>query len=248
MLAAGYPGQTMRIAILPSAFIAALLAAAPAFADDAATIKRLSQQFSDASASGDATVLGRLLDARVIFINEGGDIATKTDIVSSAGPAPKSVHNTLTQTHFKVALFGNTAVTSFDDVLAGTAHGQALHATFRSTEVWLKEGADWKMISSQTLALQDDPPAITLPAATLDEYAGTYQAGDLTFRIARAGGGLTGTVAGAAPIVIKAELRDVLFTPGVPRVRRLIQRDAAGKVTGFISRHEGHDLVFKRVV
>jgi hypothetical protein len=237
----------MRIAILPSVLIAALTAAAPAFADDAATIKRLSQQFSDASASGDAAVLGRLLDDRAVFINEGGDIATRKDIVSSAGPAPKGVHNTLTQTNFKVVLYGATAVTSFDDVLVGVAHGQALHAKFRSTEVWLKEGADWKMISSQTLALQDDPPAVALPAQTLDEYAGTYGAGDLTFQIARAGDGLTGSVGGAKPFVIKAELRDVLFTPGVPRVRRLIQRDAAGKVTGFISRHEGHDLLFRRV-
>lgn len=39
----------------------------------------------------------------------------------------------------------------------------------------------------------------------------------------------------------------MLFTPGQPRLRKIIQRDARGKVTGFVSRREGHDLVFKRV-
>ncbi len=230
--------------VFPSLLI--LILASPAFAEDtAALIKRQSQEFSDASASGNVAIFQRYLDDRVTFINEGGDFATKKDIV--AGAAPKTNHNTLTQTNFKVAVFGGTAVTSFDDVLNGQAYGMPLHAKFRSTEVWLKEGADWKMISSQTLALQDDPPAVTLPISVLDEYAGTYQGGQLTFKIARAGNALTASVAGGKPVVIKAEIKDVLFTPGAPRIRRLFQRDTAGNVTGFISRHEGHDLVFKKV-
>ncbi|HEY2069985.1 MAG TPA: DUF4440 domain-containing protein [Rhizomicrobium sp.] len=244
----------MRNAGLLSAALIAF-AALPACAaeDTAALIKRQSQEFSDASASGDASVFKRLLDDRVTFINEGGDTATKQDIIASATPTPKTApkpannHRTLTQTNFKVQLFGNTAVTSFDDVLNGQSYGQPVHAKFRSIEVWLKEADGWKMISSQTLALQDDPPAVALPAAVLDEYAGTYRAGDLAFTITHSGNDLTATIAGGKPIVLKAELRDVLFTPGAPRIRRLFQRDAKGHISGFISRHEGHDLVFTRV-
>jgi len=233
---------------LPSLiFVTAAAVSFRAFAaeDVASLIKRQSQEFSDASASGDAKVFEKYLDDRVTFINEGGDFATKKDMVSGATPTP--THNSLTQTNFKVQVFGNVAVTSFDDVLNGQVHAQPLHAKFRSTEVWLKEGADWKMISSQTLALQDDPPAVDLPVKTLDEYVGVYSGGpDFTFTIARGANGLTGTVGGRT-VAMKAELRDVLFTPGTPRVRRLFQRDATGKVTGFISRHEGHDIVFRRV-
>ncbi|HEY1630777.1 MAG TPA: DUF4440 domain-containing protein [Rhizomicrobium sp.] len=241
-----------RTAVFYSIWIAAWIAASaalPAFAAEgaAALIKRQSQEFSDASASGDAAVFVRYLDDRVIFINEGGDIATKKDLIAGAGPRPSPAHNTLTQANFKVELFGNTAVTAFDDVLSGQTHGQPVHAKFRSTEVWLKETGGWKMISSQTLALQDDPPAVTLSARALDEYVGTYQGGDLTFRIDRDGTSLTATIAGGKPVVLKAELRDVLFTPGAPRIRRIFQRNAQGRITGFISRHEGHDLAFKRV-
>lgn len=221
---------------------------AAAAEDDAALIKRQSQEFSDASASGNAALLDRFLDDRVTFINESGIVSTKKDLVAGAGPLPKGVRFTLTQTDWALQLYGTVAVTSFTDVQSGQAHGQSLHAKFRSTEVWLKEGAAWRMISSQTLALQDDPPFVALPAKSLDEYAGVYRGGpDFTVTITRSGEGLNASVGGGPPSVLKAELRDVFFTPGQPRVRKIFQRDANGKITGFVSRHEGHDLVFKRL-
>jgi ketosteroid isomerase-like protein len=233
-----------------AALFAVAILAWPAAADEvtAALIKRQSQQFSDASASGDAATLARYLDDRVTFINENGDIATKKDIISSAGPAPSGIHRALTQTDFAVQLYGPVAVTSFTDVLRGDMHGQCLHAKYRSTEVWLKEGSDWRMISSQTIALQDDPPAVPLPAKLLDEYVGTYRGGpDFTCTISRSGDELSASLAGSRPVVIKAELRDVFFTPGQPRLRRIFQRDSSGRITGFVSRHEGHDFLFRRV-
>jgi ketosteroid isomerase-like protein len=224
--------------------------AAHAYAQDdvAALIKRQSQEFSDASASGDAKVLGKYLDDRVVFMNEGGDMPTKKDIVDSAQPPANGMSNKLTQEDFKVEVHGNVAVTSFTDVSTVQFHGQTLHAKYLSTEVWLRESAGWKMISSQTMAAQDDPAAATLPASALDEYVGTYQVGsDFNYRIERSGDGLVGTAQGGQPVVLKAELRDVLFTPGQPRIRRIFQRDDHGKIAGFISRREGHDIVFKRV-
>jgi hypothetical protein len=39
----------------------------------------------------------------------------------------------------------------------------------------------------------------------------------------------------------------VFFVPGEPRLRYLFQRDAAGRITGFLQRRESWDLVWKRV-
>lgn len=104
------------------------------------------------------------------------------------------------------------------------------------------------MISSQTIAENSDPPAVALPRRTMDEYVGTYNvADDFVYKIARTGDDLVGSLNGAPPSPIKAEVADVLFTPGQPRLRKIIQRDAHGKITGFVSCREGHDLVFKRV-
>ena len=239
-------GMFSSAIILSAGLVSALQASA---ADDtAALIRKQSQEFSDASAAGDAATLGRLLDDHVTFVNEGGQVATKADIVGSAGPLPKGIQNHLVQTDFRLQLFGTTAVTSFTDVQTELVHGQTFHAQYRSVEVWLKEGANWRMISSETLALPDDPPSIALSDKQLDDYVGTYSGGpDFIFKIARNGSELVGTLGANPPVAMKAEIRDVLFTPGQPRLRRIFRRDAQGRITGFVSRREGHDLVFKRV-
>jgi len=240
----------MRPTLFGIAVVAAAVYSPLARADEdvAALIKKQSQEFSDASAAGDAKVLERYLDDSVVFMNETGQIASKKDIVSSAAPQSKGVSQKLVQTDFAVQVHGNVAVTSFTDESTVQFHGQTMRARFRSTEVWLKQKAGWLMISSQTLAVSDDPPAVKLPGKALDEYVGTYKADDsFVFKIARAGDELTGAVNDGAPYPIKAELTDVLFTPGQPRMRRIIQRDARGKVTGILVRREGHDLTLKRV-
>jgi ketosteroid isomerase-like protein len=218
-----------------------------AASDDAARLRQLSQAFSDASASGDAKALDRMLDERVIFMNEGGEIATKKDIVTSATPPPKDSSNVLVQSDFQLELHGNVGVTSFTDNATFHVGDQVMHAKFRSTEVWLKESGDWRMISSQTLALPEAPPAIQLPVKALDEYVGTYTAGSNTVKIVRDGDALTSSTNNAKPTPLDVEIRDVLFTPSLPRIRRIFQRDANGKVTGFLSRREGHDFRWVRV-
>jgi ketosteroid isomerase-like protein len=224
-----------------------LSACVPEREDVPSIIRRQSQEFSDASASGDAKALAKLLHERVLFMNEGGDMPTRKDIVESAQPSPLGTSNTLKQEDFRIEVHGPVAVTSFTDVSTVQFHGQTLHAKYLSTEVWLREAGTWKMISSQTMAAQDDPPAVKLPEQVLHEYVGTYEAGsDFTYRIECDDGELIGTPQGGKSSPLKAELRDVLFTPGQPRTRKICQRDESGKVIGLISRREGHDVVLKR--
>ena len=218
---------------------------AHAAADDAAIIQRQSQEFSDASASGDATVLGRYLDDRVIFMNETGEIATKKDIVDGAKPPPAGIVNKLEQSDFKIELHGDTAVTSFTDNLVSHVHDQIRTASFLSTEVWQKENGRWLMISSQTMTKPKEPQPIALKPAELDEYVGTYSWGGTTVKIERKNATLTSSTNGAEPTELDLEARDVAFTPGQPRARRVFLRDG-GKVTGFLSIRESGDLVFKR--
>ena len=98
------------------------------------------------------------------------------------------------------------------------------------------------MISSQTTAVPQDPSAVTLPVKLRDEYTGIYKAGTaLTVVIARHGDELIGAVNGGKPYAIKMELKDVLFTPGQPQLRRPVQRDADGRVVGIVRRRDGYD-------
>jgi hypothetical protein len=87
-----------------------------------------------------------------------------------------------------------------------------------------------------------------LPIAALDEYVGRYQAApDLIYEITRNGDELSGGVVGGKPGPQKMELRDVMFAPGQPRSRKIFTRDAAGHVTGYLSRREERDVVWTRL-
>ena len=68
-------------------FVVLLTSVASANAEDVAKlIERQSQEFSDASASGDAKTIAKYLDDRVIFMNETGEISDKKGIVDGTQP------------------------------------------------------------------------------------------------------------------------------------------------------------------
>ena len=115
----------MRIAVIALPML--LTGAVAAHAEDVATlIERQSQEFSDASAAGDAATIAKYLDDRVIFMNETGEISDKKGIVDSTQPTPKNIQRKLTQSDFKVEVHGDVAVTN----LKGPMRVQDLPAYF----------------------------------------------------------------------------------------------------------------------
>lgn len=239
------PLRRMCRALVP---LAALTASPMVHAgeDVSALLKEKTQEFSDAGQSGSGERVRDMVDDDVVFFNEGGDPATKADLTSN-GPASGSGVK-MTVSDWRCVLHGDVAVTSFVDQQDGEAHGQPIHARYRSVETWLKTEGRWRMIGSETIALQDDPTAITLPVRLLDQYVGSYIAGtDLKFTFVRTASGVTGSTNGGPATEQKAELADVLFTPGRARFRKIFQRDPAGRVVGFILRREGHDIVFRKI-
>lgn len=236
----------MRHVCLRGLMLAAALVATgvvQAAETDTAAITRLSQAFSDASASGDAKALDQLLDDRVVFMGEDGTLSSKHDIVAGASPPPAGTHNTLVQSDLQVALHGDVAVTSFTDNATFASYGQTAHDSFRSTEVWLREQGSWKMVSSQTIEVPIDPRQIPLAENELTGYVGSYQmAPGHVMRIARQGHDLVSIGRDNKPVPLLAEARDLMFRPGTPRVRFVFHRNAAGRVTGFDVRRAGHDM------
>jgi hypothetical protein len=111
----------------------------------------------------------------------------------------------------------------------------------------MKKDGTWKIVAAQVLALRTDPPAVTLPASTLDSYCGRYGlTPQIDYEIRRKGDGLEGQQSGRKPEELRVEAPDVLFVPGKPRYRYLLSRGADGKVSGLIQRREAWDLVWTR--
>ena len=109
----------------------------------------------------------------------------------------------------------------------------------------VSEDGRWLLISSQTMTKPREPVAATLTSAELDDYVGTYIANGVTVTIERKDLALASSTNGAASTKLEMEARDVAFTPGQPRLRRVFIRDG-GKVTGFLSIRESGDVFFKR--
>jgi ketosteroid isomerase-like protein len=181
--------------------------------------------------------------------NAGGDLVfIKGDPPAAAAPTPPAIARELTPTNLVVHHSASVAVACFIDVLTThVAGGQTLHARFRSTETWIKRKNTWKLIASQTLNMRPDPPAITLAPDTLNDYTGTYRAGShITVTISRKDDALASSVNGHKAVPLQTEVRDVLFTPGAWRTRAIFQRDTNGRVTGYVNRSDGYDLVFTK--
>ena len=224
-----------------------LVAPATAFADDSQVLHTKMQALMDAVALGDRATWIATLDKRFVQIDENGVRYDFGQSVAQVTPLPKGASGDIKVVEWKTAIFGDSAVSTHLDDEHENFHGQKLHALYRSTGTWLKESGDWKLVAMQTIALRRDPPAVALPGALMDSYVGTYRAGpDYTYTITQSGGRLYGATNDSKLVESLAEIADVLFTPGQPRTRKIFQRNAAGKITGFVSRREERDLVFTK--
>jgi len=128
-----------------------------------------------------------------------------------------------------------------------TFHGQKLLAQYLTTETWRRDGEEWKLYMVHTYAVLKDPPSITLPEKELRQYVGEFSAApDLVYEIRWDGQRLVGGKKGSSMKPLAVEVRDVLFVPGQPRIRKIFQRDDKGKIVRFVDRRESWDLVWNK--
>jgi len=227
----------------------ALSSAAAAQPQDArAIISRQIQALMDATSNGEATVWDRLLDPGCLYVEEDDSVKSKPDMVKEAVPLPKGISGTIRVELLRFHQDGDIAVAVHRDHETENYFGQVLHAEYLGTTTWRKEGPDWKLIAAQVLAEPVDPPAIRLTESELAEYAGVYRLRDsaVTYAVSAGADALRGARSGKPPAVLNAELKDAFFIAGQPRTRLIFQRDALGRVRGFVSRREGRDVVWTK--
>ena len=231
----------------PAASALAAPASAAAPADVVATLRAADQALLDAIAPGDRAAWDRVLAPEAVYVDENGRILDRAAFLEELVPLPKGLSGHIAITDYSVRLDGDTAlvVQRLDE--REDYFGQPLRAGYLMTETWLRRAGGWRLAMVHAWVVAPDPPALALAAAELDEYVGRYTGpGGQTWKIRREGEGLVGGRVGGALHPLRAEMRDLLFVPGQPRVRKLFQRDAQGRVSGFIDRREGEDIAWMR--
>jgi hypothetical protein len=215
--------------------------------DTATVLRAQTQALLDAVAVGDTKVWDRYLDPGVVYLSEAGEVETKAQLLDELKPLPAGISGKIELGKFDVKQFGDTAVVVHVDEEFENYFGHEIHAQYMNTATWQLGRDGWKLIAQQVYASLLDPPAIALPAAQLDEYVATYQLTDaISYAIRRDGDHLVGERTGRPPQPLRVEARDVLFVPGQPRSRKVFQRDASGRITGFADRREARDVVWTR--
>jgi hypothetical protein len=218
---------------------------APANAET--VLRAQTQEMLDAVAAGNTAVWDRYLDPRMIYLSEAGELQTKAQLLEELKPLPPGISGQIAIGKFEVRQFGDTAVVFHVDEESENYFGHAIHAQYLNTATWQYSASGWRLISQQVYASLLDPPAITLPAAQLDDYTGSYQLTDaISYTIRRDGDHLVGERTGRPPQTLRVEARDVLFVPGAPRSRKVFLRDPSGQITGFADRREARDIVWTR--
>lgn len=224
-----------------------LLGATPQTEDVPALLRAHTGQLLDAITRGDPSVWEQALDASARVIDENGEVLDRKAMVASVRPLPPGISGAIRPVDFQATVVGDVATTTYVADEAETFHGAQIHARYRMGDTWVRRGGTWRLLSSQVLALRNDPPAVPTTAEQRKAYCGRYALGDLTYVVRCETDGLTGGSPGKPSKPLRFETPDVLFVPGEPRLRYLFQRDASGRVTGFLQRRESWDLAWKRV-
>jgi hypothetical protein len=232
--------------LLTPTLVVLLAATAPA-EDVPAQLRARTAQLLDAITAGDPSVWDQTLEANARVIDENGEVLDRKAMVASVRPLPAGIGGALRPVDFQATVLGDIALTTYVADEEETFHGAKIHARYRMGDTWVRRDGKWKLLSSQVLALRNDPPALPTTAEQRRAYCGRYALGDLTYVVRCETDGLTGGTPGKPAKPLRLESADVFFIPGEPRLRYLFQRDAAGRVTGFLQRRESWDLVWKRV-
>jgi len=241
----------MKLARLVAA-LALIVCSAPARAADdkalQAELEAKTQALADAIAPGDKAAWESATDPALIFVDENNHVMTKAALLEQLTPLPPGLVGHIKVTGYELQRHGDTAVATYVADESLDYHGQPLKTQFRTTDAWHRTPRGWKMISSMTLAVLGDPPAVSLPPAKLAEYAGRYElTSDIHYSIRLNGDRLLGAREGGKEVELKPEAPDVFFVTGSPRSRKVFYRDASGRVTGFGDRREGQDIKWRRL-
>ena len=212
------------------------------------TLRAKDQALLDAIAPGTKKVWEDALASEAVYVDESGMILDRKAFLDQLTPLPAGASGKLEIANYQAHVSGDLATVIHLDNEQETYHGQNLTAQYLTTETWRRDGDEWKLYLIHTYAVLKDPPTITLPEKELRQYVGEYSAApDLTYVISFDGQRLVGGKKGTSPKPLDVEVRDVLFVPGQPRIRKIFQRNESGKITGFVDRRESWDLVWKKV-
>ena len=148
------------IAVLALVFPCAALAQAKPKAagdDTEKALTQIEQQMADAIVKMDLATIDKHAGPTFVFIAPDGGIQDRAQWMADLKAGNLKIQSTKND-EMKVRAYGNTAVVTYRSTDKGTYKDKDISGQYRWTDVFVKEGGAWKLVSTQGTGL---PPAKT---------------------------------------------------------------------------------------
>jgi len=117
--------------------------------DTVAAITKLENDSVKADLAADTSWEEKFLADDWMGCDSRGSLHTKAESLKDMADTKNNKFNSEKLTDLKVRVYGNTAVATYKNTYDAVLDGQHRAATIISTDVWVKMGSDWKLVTSQ---------------------------------------------------------------------------------------------------
>ena len=113
--------------------------------DDAEKVEMLERAWMLAWIDKDRVTCEAILDEEFLLTSARGELVSRSDwLINAIGPFDGKSFEWL---DIKVRLFGDTAIVHAKTRQQATVHGQDWSGVFLITDVWVRRGDSWKVVS-----------------------------------------------------------------------------------------------------
>ncbi len=199
---------------------------------------------------GDSLLWNRYFSDRGVYVDEGGEVLSKRQLIHGMGPFPPGLSGQITVKNPRVTDYGDMAVIVFDADETESVYDQHLRVNYLSTYTWRKEEGKWRVIAAQTLVKAQDPPPTPISSARFEALAGMYElsGGKRRYFVDHHGTKLMGgpNDSDLKPLI---PIGENVFVRGGDNLAQLIifPIEPNGTVNRMIVRRKFSDLVWKKV-
>lgn len=200
-----------------------------------AFFQRLVTRRIAAKAGADTAALRKLLDPRLIYLDNDGSRQTVEEHLATVAAAGKEEGTEHEVDSLHVLRIGDVALVDYRSVVRMRFGSRDLVWPFRSQDTFALRGGRWLLLGHNETHILDVPSAVPVDSALLAEYAGRYEwwPGNID-TITRRGDRLSHqlTVEERA-LPIEAATPESFHEVGDP-ILAVFTRDTAGRVTGYV--------------
>jgi ketosteroid isomerase-like protein len=119
-----------------------------------ADLLEVERRFTDAVLRGDVEALKHLTAEDWVIVGADGKVMTRAAFLGVI-ESGALLHTTMTFDEPRVRAYADTGIVTTRSTTAGTYEGQSFSAKERSTDVFVRDGAQWKCVLTHLTTLAD---------------------------------------------------------------------------------------------